>query len=398
MRLKCFGLFLVLVFLVSLAGITNAAEMVIDLVAGQHEIIGNVTVVQNGSELIVTYQTTEPGWCLTTTQLYVGEEPPQRHSPGRFPYKHENLDCVTSDTFIISGIDSDVYIAAHADAYYSDQIILGDGSVTFTLAPSVGTSYFNNTVTGSVNGYYTAWCVDVDHAISIGTEYQGQAFSSLGALPAGVVDHPENMDLVNYVLNQDYLSQGMSYGDIQLAIWMLIDDTTTEPGPYTPGHAEAIVADALANGEGFVPSCGDILAVVVVPEVIAQTTIIEYTLPCLEVGQRGETAWAIADNAIDFNQGWGSYFLFTFSSQGPNLTDTVSNLNLAAVISALDTASQSRASLSDGVDGDKVTICHSDGNSGHWVEVEISANGLNGFFNDDGSPRNGRDYEGECQD
>jgi len=59
-------------------------------------------------------------WRLDETHLYVGDAPPTKSAPGRFPYKDENLGGVVSDeyAFNLSEIDLDgdliVYVAAHA--------------------------------------------------------------------------------------------------------------------------------------------------------------------------------------------------------------------------------------------------------------------------------------------
>lgn len=415
---KYFALFLSIWIVFSIGAVVYADETVIDLVAGQHEVIGNVTVEQVGNDLIVTYNVTEPGWCLTTTHLYVGNTPAQRHSPGRFPYKHENLDCVSLDTFTISNLSSDtVYIAAHADAFYSRNNNLNlNGSVQYTLDGGKLDSYFDNNVVGVIEGAFNGWCVDVDHVIFIGQKYDGTTYSTLDSFPGELVDRPENMDLVNYIINQGYLAQGMSYGDVQLAIWTLIDDHVTYPGPYTPANVEAIIADALANGEGFKPSCGDVVAIIIEPTVDAQTTIIEYPVPCLEGADRKETAWALADNGIAFRQGWGSYFQITLHSTDTttvesaisenSLINFAGNVDIVLVETATTAITQAEAATnaadndnnsSNHGDNDKVKVCHAAGQSGNWVQLEISRNGLNGFFNDDGSPRNGLDYIGECQ-
>jgi hypothetical protein len=411
---KYLVLLLCLWILFSIGAVVSADETVIDLVAGQHEVIGNVTVEQVGDELIVTYNVTSAGWCLTTTHLYVGSTPAQRHSPGRFPYKHENLDCVTVDTFTISDLTSDtVYVAAHADTFFSvNNNIDLNGTVQYTLDPSID-SYFDNVLTGTIAGDYLAWCVDVDRGIGVNVKYDGTAYSTLGSFPAELVDHPENMDLVNYIINQDYLGQGMSADDIQMAIWTLIDDRAPNPGTANTANVATIVADALANGEDFVPTCGDVVAIIIEPTIEAQTTIIEYPVPCPEGADRKETAWALAADGIAFRQGWGSYFTVQLNSADTaiapadaattsnSLTAINGNIDIALVETATTAINQAQAAANANNDGDdeddgKVQVGHAAGNSGNWVQLEISRNGLNGFFNDDGSPRNGLDYIGRC--
>lgn len=79
--------------------------------------VGTVTVEQDGNDLVVTYTITLAGWGLNETHLYVGTSPPEKGSPGKFPYKHENLGGATSDTYPVSlppGYSGWIFIAAHA--------------------------------------------------------------------------------------------------------------------------------------------------------------------------------------------------------------------------------------------------------------------------------------------
>ena len=91
----------------------------VTLWAGQHNNSGTVTVAIEGENLVVTYETTG-SWELCETHLYVDKEIPTQHSPGLFPYKHEDLGGATSDEYIIAlsdlgaGCDDVLYLAAHA--------------------------------------------------------------------------------------------------------------------------------------------------------------------------------------------------------------------------------------------------------------------------------------------
>lgn len=146
---------------------------------------------------------------------------------------------------------------------------------------------------------YLGWCIDNDLIISMNTWYGAHVFSSYDddvlQLPNDIFDDlvewPDNLDLVNYILNE---YNGGTYDGtntypwqcIQLAIWSLIEDTATGTlGGLTcsQDRVEAIVNDAHANGEGYVPYCGGVIAVIVpilndggMP--YKQTTIIEYPL------------------------------------------------------------------------------------------------------------------------
>jgi hypothetical protein len=81
--------------------------------------IGDLTVNSDGT---VIFQIDEAGtdWRLEETCLYVGDEPPVKIKPDKFPYKHEMLGAIASDIYYINFIaadlngDSIVYIAAQA--------------------------------------------------------------------------------------------------------------------------------------------------------------------------------------------------------------------------------------------------------------------------------------------
>jgi hypothetical protein len=80
--------------------------------------VGDFTVDFDGT---VTFQIDEAGtnWRLAETQLYVGDEPPLKSKPDKFPYKHEGLGGIASDVynfdFSAADLNGDgiVYIAAH---------------------------------------------------------------------------------------------------------------------------------------------------------------------------------------------------------------------------------------------------------------------------------------------
>jgi uncharacterized protein (DUF2141 family) len=84
----------------------------------------------------------------------------------------------------------------------------------------------------------------------------------------------DNLDLVNYILAQDYENDasGQYTGwEVQLAIWELTDDVNSsdiialDPAYGDQADVDAIVADAIANGEGFMAGTGDITSFIVDP-------------------------------------------------------------------------------------------------------------------------------------
>lgn len=92
-----------------------------DLIAGQHTTVGIVRVEYNvvTESLIITFETTG-GWMLYETHLYLGKTPPEKSAPGQFPYGHDSLTGVTSDSYTVPLTDlsasygDTLYIAAHA--------------------------------------------------------------------------------------------------------------------------------------------------------------------------------------------------------------------------------------------------------------------------------------------
>lgn len=150
-----------------------------------------------------------------------------------------------------------------------------------TMAVYDGTISYFDTVLSDVpsgydvtNGTYIGWCIDIRYDIPRNTTFSVMLYSSCDP-PAGLVG--ERWDMINYILNH---KQGEMM-DIQHAIWyfMKYPDGTPEaewrPG-YTPTPAaQAIVDDAMANGAGFVPGPGEVVAVICYPDEPTQISIIE---------------------------------------------------------------------------------------------------------------------------
>ena len=141
-------------------------------------------------------------------------------------------------------------------------------------------SYFDTVLSNVPSGYnvanriYLGWCNDIRYDIPRDTDFSVMLYSSC-APPVGLVG--ERWDMINYILNH---KQGEMM-DIQQAIWyfMKYPDGTPEAEwrpEYTPTPAaQAIVDDALANGAGFVPGPGEVVAVICYPAEETQIPIIE---------------------------------------------------------------------------------------------------------------------------
>lgn len=147
-------------------------------------------------------------------------------------------------------------------------------------------SYFKVKISGAhqLNGMYRGWCIDLDSHMKDYRKYSSTDISSYDTI--NFLEHPENLDLVNYILNKHYIGQKSScsgrytYGDIQRAIWALLEDHQSSIsllGSWTTCRANKIIADAYAHGEGYTPGNGDVIGVILKPCDItkAQICIIE---------------------------------------------------------------------------------------------------------------------------
>lgn len=186
--------------------------------------------------------------------------------------------------------------------------------------PSGWQSYFKTSISGlnSYVGDYTGWCVDIGRTINTNTNYQAMLYSSLETLPIGTIDKPQNLDLVNWIINnikvgvklfnENNVDLGtIKWQDIQLAIWMLMDnqDGSSLVGGESPARVNEIIRRANLYGEGFIPDCDDKIALVLVPDGNRQVTIIEYDMSlvpgncvftnqdCFDVWARGNSRFCV---------------------------------------------------------------------------------------------------------
>jgi hypothetical protein len=128
-------------------------------------------------------------------------------------------------------------------------------------------SYFSINIqdSGLLNGTYPGWCVDWNRPIEDDRPYNIKFYSSYNEnLPPGFVAKPENLDKVNWLINQNFVGKNAgnslgiyTSGDVQLAIWTLIDDNfnSSTVGPYSEARVQKIVSLSMQYGTGFYPTC-----------------------------------------------------------------------------------------------------------------------------------------------
>ncbi|MGI2260203.1 hypothetical protein [Shewanella sp. GXUN23E] len=303
---------LMMLFASLLAGGAEASTR--PLFAGQHQQIGEVDTYFQGSQLVVSVQVTEVGWCLARSHLYVGDSQPPSSAPGQFPYSHE-LGCALSDNYMVEVESVDQFVAYHAESKQSSYPI--GGTVSYSVSFPGDDSYFNATINGV--GPYNAWCMDLGRTIRPGTTYTNCELRSLNDPDLGIVDQEQNLGYVSWILNQDWsLYPQYSWQDIQGAIWKLTDDTNPVGSAgginWNEANALAIVALAIANGgdyqadnfEGLVLLCRNESG-----SVAQQITVVAVPAYNFFIGE--DTAWAAGDsnwyNRKGNRIGWGSYWI-----------------------------------------------------------------------------------------
>ena len=314
------------------------------LIAGQHYEVGTVTVQFDGDYILVTYDITEAGWYITETHLHVSidKEGIPTNNPGNpmiglFEYSGEHDKVLTFRyeilrTDIDPDLDYECYaFAAHAVVATGEGDVSGlddfnalfpEGPVEVQIAngPSAGNlAYFENvTISGGSfldRTYDLGWCVQT--GIRVANPGTATAYSSYD-LPdpddVFLVNYPENFDKVNWLLNNisasDFcheLEEDITMGDIQMAIWALIDggepDGYQYVTPYSPEMVDKLVEKAEAKGTGFKPDCGELVVIVLDYGADDQNIIVGYPLPCYQE----ETAWGAGDTFVDRGN-WAMYF------------------------------------------------------------------------------------------
>ncbi|WP_298555556.1 hypothetical protein [uncultured Algibacter sp.] len=159
-------------------------------------------------------------------------------------------------------------------------------TATTTAKPGVD-AYFSLDIldTDLAGTDIAAWCVDQDLSLNQEETLEFAVYSSYETLPAGEFEFPENFDLVNWVENQNFVGKASpsggtyTFGHVQYAIWKLVDDSicvscsflTSPTGTWNTdsdnniAKAQEIVDAAIANGQDFVPGCGEKVGVILNP-------------------------------------------------------------------------------------------------------------------------------------
>jgi hypothetical protein len=246
-------------------------------------VIGEVCLQYNpqNKRLTVNYNITDPNWSITKTHLAVAKNPllfPRkitgRPKLNQFPYKgtHSNVNSVQY-MVNVNGYTNEIYVAAHAI------VETNGGTGTPDLLPALPESDVmtpewtpdeDYTIKAVFNGFgtYLGWGMDNARSISNGSPRDVKFLSSYSEdLPecSSFIEHPENLDLVNWLINNRQANWDRS--TVQAAIWNILqpiggisnwqDSTAPQYFEHDALLREQIVAAAFANGEDFEPECGE---------------------------------------------------------------------------------------------------------------------------------------------
>ena len=323
-------------YIVTKADSPMVYEFTTDLIAGQNLDVGDVIVNNDGENIYVTYLVLEPGWGMLQTHLHLAtslagipQTPKGNPKIGHFDYQLEH-EMIQEYTYVIPlswNPGTELFIAAHAVvAYdYMNAVVanLPSTAQLFLVYPH-NMSYYQSIVEGGgiINGTYDGWCIEHGNTIipNQSLPYNVNVLSSYEDISLlHNIDYPENLDKVNWLLNQNYVGQQSSccgaftIHDVQEAIWILVEDNPLI-GYGNPQRVEEIINAAFDQGEGYVPNCDEFVAVILEPDDNSQISIILVAVADLvdNCDAQLETAWAAG---LPFpGNSWAMYFMYTVST------------------------------------------------------------------------------------
>lgn len=338
---------------------------VVDLLAGKTTDVGEVQVSNEGGYLYVKYVIDEDGWAITETHLHVATSvkcfPVAGRAgnpvPGKFDHKTDHDPAVTEYEYKIKLPKGDkLYIAAHAvvveiveceDCDCDDCFVDLDGfedslpetaTVSLLYPSSDSPAYFPEVSVSDdtfLNGDHEGWCIDIGRTINQKTDYSSNVYSSYETIPTGLVDSPDNLFRVNWLLNQDFVGEEseeydgeyFTYKEVQMAIWNLIDyddaqdiydDDQMAKDFSVLGFDRDLTAELVELAEDiedYEPGCGERIGVIFAPVDsngnAKQTVLIMVDLPCYCYGD-DETAWGEGERFTKKGN-WGMYFTYEVS-------------------------------------------------------------------------------------
>ncbi len=336
----------------------------VELVAGQHNVVGHATFTKIGDDLKIDYvlDADEIAGGALITEVHIDfakvltndsnaggfhANKSGNPQPGLFDINAGLTPGQTSWSLTVLKADllkylnlpangtvpANFYIAAHGVVKWGGESIcptLPNGLFRY-LAEVPGNNYYVenaklfNDAAGTTLLYdnLNGWCVNRKNGARPGL-YVPVNFLCSTADISGLclVDHPENIGAVNWVLNNKVVSSTYApYRTVQVVIWKLLDNNIEPFNPYDTLQVNALYNEALKH-TSFVPGCGQIIGVFMYEagkdyctQSAMQTMLIERTVAC----GGSETIWG-----FDYDNGpvtglscrfveqgnWARYFKF----------------------------------------------------------------------------------------
>lgn len=341
--------------------VDQCSESPIDLIAGQHTVVGQLLIETNtANECInITYKLDdedEGDWYLTEVHLHLTTDPneiPMNRAGnpmiGHFEYnfpldiddqvkefelpvcipipEDENGNPVNSVFIAAHGVACNKVAVLHETPDFEQFCASLPETADLTVVDDRVLGYFTSTITdgGWLDGEYPGWCLS--RIITIPRGVLLDDFEIVCSLDPnleayGIVDYPENMPLVNYILNQNYIGKIVDVEsadkkiramDVQCAIWELIDESGA-PEVYMNDKVQWILEDVEANSPDFVLECGSYVGIILVPprnedgSLTTQVSMISVPLSCESYEYECETIWA---EGFEFpGNNWAMFFKY----------------------------------------------------------------------------------------
>ena len=212
-----------------------------------------------------------------------------------FHYKLFHTWNFDDDALIPAGNDSVVdFVLGNCQATTADLVLPPYMNLPATLSYRItqipatsGEGYFESDIQNVPAGYdiqngsWPAYCGDYSTYITVGTQYTMDVYSSLypDDIPSLTNTNKVNFDKVNWLINHLDNYPTHTWDDVQAFIWKMVTnwDGSNEANVGSwASHpvAQAMYADAMANGVGYVPLPGQFAMVVLAQGTTLQLQII----------------------------------------------------------------------------------------------------------------------------
>lgn len=310
------------------------------LFAGKSAKVGKISVTNDSTNLKIKVLVEDPWVLVGSPHIEVAatvDGIPQKNGnpiPGQFTYTGKDVSIPLGSW----SAGKELIVAAHAvvkkiTGYNPPSLVdfanALPAQAKMTITYPGTSSYFKATFSSGLSGTFNSWCIDTDHPIATNTLYTVNVYSSYESLPAGTVSYPENFDLVNWILNQKFIGKASTckgtytWGDVQVAIWTLLESTapgasTGTVGAWEQCRVDELISAAKSKGENYTPPCGGVIATILVPTNNSQVLIVETTaaavnVECVPIYGSEETAWAAESegNHAFPGKNWATYVHYT---------------------------------------------------------------------------------------